>query len=142
MAKKISITFVFTMVFAIVALFAATQVFANEITKPQGSHILIEYDGQTKVVSYDLRTNGTLRELRVNGEVIPPGHRMRRNLNEFRFCYEVPAGTTGAIQIPRADGTDKSCVCHEPIRVLNESGFLSNPSCPIFIYGIWIDPCQ
>ena len=146
MTKKISITFVLTMVFAIAALFAATQVlFADtqvlakkpEIKKTgQGSYFeFVDYAGTTHLVYYKTNRNGDeIQELTVDGNNFKDH---TRNLSEFRFCDKADGGNVTI-------GNDRY-FCHEPKVATNEAGFIGNPgSCPMFLNppGIWFDPCK
>jgi hypothetical protein len=149
MSKKTSIISVFTMIFAIVALLAATQVFAESKVTQNGSCLILESDGITaRTVCYeiDLTTNN-FEKLKVNGAhwEVDPALRERTGIRDykrdFRFCIRCLEDT------PPADcvtiGTEKF-KCYVPKWVSNEAAFISNPSCPIFLNppGIFIDPCK
>ena len=128
------------MVFAIVALFAATQVLAEPKVTQKGSYFIFESGAKItpRTVYYEMnRTGDEIQELRVNGAVWSlvdnPGI---RHFTDFRFCVQDDEGN---IEID-----NKQFKCYEPKWVTNEAGFISNPSCPWFLDppGIFIDPCK
>ena len=146
MLKKISITFVLTMVFAIAALFVATQVLAQtptpetptpEIKKTgQGSYFeFVDADGKIHYVSYRTNRNGDkIQDLTVDGNNFKDH---TRDLSEFRFCDKADDGNVTIDKV--------QYFCHEPKVATNEAGFIGNPgSCPMFLNppGIWFDPCK
>ena len=148
MPKKIPITFLFTMVFAIVALFAATQVLAEEHPPINQTGSYFEFQppesgATTRSVYYEMNpAENKIRKLIVNGVIWSPNDPRIYHLDEdFRFCIRCLKDT------PPADcvtiGTEKF-KCYVPKWVSNEAAFISNPSCPIFLNppGIFIDPCK
>jgi hypothetical protein len=140
MSKKTSIISVFTMIFAIVALLTATQVFAEPKVTQKGSYFTFQ-PPRTKAapcsVYYEMNPAGNqLQKLIVNGVVWDLDDPRIRDLSDFRFCVQDDEGTI------EFEGQKFSC--HVPMTVTNEAGFVSNPSCPIFLNppGIFIDPCK
>ena len=138
MPKKISITFLFTIAFAIVVLFAATQVLADppSIVQRGSLFTFVDIKGTPHKGYYRLDPSGTkILELKVDGRDIPPED--RKPLDAFSFCLEDKGGDVTI--------KGKKYSCHKPIVVTNEAGFVGNSgSCPWFINppGIWIDPCK
>jgi len=139
MSKKIFITFLFTMVFAIVAMLAASQVLAGPGSRVDhmGSVFrFVDIDGKIHFGSYILNPERTdIVELKVDGKDVPAKDRM--DLNEFRFCLPDPKG--------KIIIDDQQYSCHKPVDVTNEAAFIGNSgSCPMFINppAIWINPCK
>jgi hypothetical protein len=139
MSKKISITLLFTMVFAIVALFAATRVLAepgSQIDRLGSVFKFVDIDGREHIGSYILNPDRTeIEKLKVDGKDVSTVKGNKLNL--FRFCIPDPKGKI------LIDNQQYSC--HKPVDVTNEAAFVGNSgSCPWFIKppGIWFDPCE
>ena len=137
MPKKIPITFLFTMVFAIVVLFAATQVLAEEHPqiKQTGSHFsFIDKDKKSHTGYYEKDRQGNILKIVRDGEPVPENE--WKPLKWFRFC--VP-DKYGKVTIE-----GKPYSCHRLIEGTNEAGFVGNSGyCPWFIDppGIVINVC-
>ena len=137
MPKKISITFLFTMVFTIVALFAATQVLAGEHPqiKQTGSYFsFIDKDKKPHTGYYEKDRQGNIIKIERDGKPVPQEE--WKSLKLFRFC------------VPDKDGKvtieGKRYSCHRPIEGTNEAGFVGNSGyCPWLIDppGIVINLC-
>ena len=148
MQNKISTTFLFTMVFAIVPLFAATQILAADYT-PQpdvqfGTHTEIYTDTNGRnfvaIIKRDGPSNNQLdvKIIQTPSEKAPGFREFKPSLvkwDKFQFCEE---DTGGSVTIGKTKYS-----CHETHMVKDKSFLIGNPYCPYFLNppGILINLC-
>jgi hypothetical protein len=149
MPKKISITFLLTVIFPIIALFAASQVLAEgkKITPPETLNIYSftfeDGDGTPYEVRYT--TNQTRTHKPAEVHVKKGNEPFRRNdwggsPILFKFCIE---DQTGEWTIKGPDGNEVKCSCHQLLDAKPESFLVGNSPgyCPFFWGGMWINLC-
>jgi hypothetical protein len=145
--KKISLTFLFTTAFAILAMFSTCGILLAQtaiLTDPgefQDVVAFIDPAGDTHVAIIKVTQNPYKVEVSIDNNPIDIS-KIQIPFTDFMFCTKVAKGTTNAIEIPC--NSDKYYTCSELQLGRDRSFLLGNHiQCPYFLkdLGMLIDLC-